>query len=534
MELLTEYLENGYPEKLFYYCLRKTGDVREAEDLASDISLSVIQELSRGVVPQSFSAWVWKIAGNRYARWADKRRKLRENTAELDVSEYDLSDCDSAVDSDMILREQISLMRRELAFISSDYREIVVRYYIENKRVADIAESLDIPEGTVMSKLFRARKILREGMNMAREFGKMSYAPENLFFTMNGMRSENGAPWCYLKKLLDKNIMLAAYRTPSTAEELSVEVGVALPYIEEELKALTENTLMKKNGKKYETNFFIISADAQKKADEHLKTVIKPLTQSLYKMSVISQSRYVSMGYQPREDELWFYLMREVDGERYKVVNSVNSDKADMSTIGSWGHTIRPCGGEWDIIGREICDAGSSRISCLGCVTDADARLKPEIKWLKYYFPNHQHRYDDISYDDAAALCDIVRGKPVEKWMEDRLSAYRLIRRGEGGLEPTFLLIKESKKLTEEKQAEYDELEKCAEELMMKHYLYCRELVKNETPEPLKNNVNQIAQACGDLFCLREAVLDEALRGGLLALPEDEGRRDVLGARLEM
>ena len=57
---------------------------------------------------------------------------------------------------------------------------------------------------------------------------------------MNGMGSENGAPWCYLEKLLDKNIMLAAYRTPSTAEELSVEVGVALPYIEEELKALTE------------------------------------------------------------------------------------------------------------------------------------------------------------------------------------------------------------------------------------------------------------------------------------------------------
>lgn len=56
MELMSEYIENGYPEKLFYYCLRKTGDVREAEDLASDISLCVIQELSRGVVPQSFSA----------------------------------------------------------------------------------------------------------------------------------------------------------------------------------------------------------------------------------------------------------------------------------------------------------------------------------------------------------------------------------------------------------------------------------------------------------------------------------------------
>lgn len=530
---MSEYIENGYPEKLFYYCLRKTGDVREAEDLASDISLCVIQELSRGVVPQSFSAWVWKIAGNRYARWADKRRRTRENTAELDVSECDLPDYDSAADSDMILREQISLMRRELAFISSDYREIVVRYYIENKRVADIAASLGIPEGTVMSKLFRARKILREGMNMAREFGKMSYAPENLFFSMNGMESENGAPWRYLDKLLDVNIMLAAYRTPSTAEELSVEVGVALPYIEEELNALTENTLMKKNGKKYETNFFIISADAQRKAEEHLKTVIEPLTQSLCKMSVITQSGIVSMGYQPKEDELWFYLMREVDGERYKVENSVDSDKADMSTIGPWGFTVRPFNGEWDIIGREVYDGETFRISCLGCVSDPDARLKPEIKWLKYHFPSHQHRYD-ISYDDAAALCDIVRGNPVEKWMEDRLLAYHLIRRVENGLEPTFLVIKEIKKLTEETQAEYDELTKYAEELMMKHYLYCRELVKNEIPEPLKNDANQIGQACGDLFSLREAVLDEALREGLLSLPEDEGRRDVLGARLEM
>lgn len=80
---MSEYIENGYPEKLFYYCLRKTGDVREAEDLASDISLCVIQELSRGVVPQSFSAWVWKIAGNRYARRADKRRNSAKTQPSL-------------------------------------------------------------------------------------------------------------------------------------------------------------------------------------------------------------------------------------------------------------------------------------------------------------------------------------------------------------------------------------------------------------------------------------------------------------------
>ena len=80
---------------------------------------------------------------------------------------------------------------------------------------------------------------------MAREFGKLSYNPENIAFVMNGMVGKNEEPCNYISRLLCKNILLAAYRTPSTAEELAMEVGVALPYMEEELSALVEATLMK-------------------------------------------------------------------------------------------------------------------------------------------------------------------------------------------------------------------------------------------------------------------------------------------------
>lgn len=44
----------------------------------------------------------------------------------------------------MIYDEQLALLRRELAFIKSEYRDIIVAYYLENKSIKDIAKSLNL------------------------------------------------------------------------------------------------------------------------------------------------------------------------------------------------------------------------------------------------------------------------------------------------------------------------------------------------------------------------------------------------------
>nr|MBQ4318372.1 hypothetical protein [Clostridia bacterium] len=72
-------LAENYLEKLFYFCLRKTGDTYEAEDLTSDILLSVLTALKRGIVPDSFNAYVWKIARNRYSLWVKRKHIRLEN-----------------------------------------------------------------------------------------------------------------------------------------------------------------------------------------------------------------------------------------------------------------------------------------------------------------------------------------------------------------------------------------------------------------------------------------------------------------------
>ena len=166
--LIHEFAEN-YMEKLFYFCLKKTGKQNEAEDLTQDIALQVLTALNRGQSPTNFSAWVWQIARNRYCVWAKKKHDRAESVTGADIGDYEIEDESenpAGLLDEMVHSAQMARLRRELAFIRSDYREIVVAYYIENRSVRDIASSLSLSESAVKQRLCRARKILKEGMDM--------------------------------------------------------------------------------------------------------------------------------------------------------------------------------------------------------------------------------------------------------------------------------------------------------------------------------------------------------------------------------
>ncbi|MBE6897128.1 MAG: sigma-70 family RNA polymerase sigma factor, partial [Ruminococcaceae bacterium] len=262
--LIGDFTKN-YMEKLFYFCLKKTGNHVEAEDLTQDISLNILIALNKGTVPTNFSAWVWQIARNRYSAWADAKHRRLESVTGSDIEDCDIADTGNSILDELINGEQLSLLRRELAFIKKDYRNIVVAYYIENKSLKNISNSVSLPLEVVKKRLQRARKILKEGMDMAREFGKRSYSPEQIAFVKSGRDGKKGQPWSIITHLLYKNIFLETYENPQTAEELALELGISLPYMEDELEFLVEEELLKKDGNKYQTNFKIISKEEQRK-----------------------------------------------------------------------------------------------------------------------------------------------------------------------------------------------------------------------------------------------------------------------------
>ena len=234
-----EFVQN-YMAKIFYFCLKKTGSKEEAEDLTQDISVNILRSLAHSSVPENFPAWVWQISRNRYSFWAKQKHKASESMSGVDIYEAEIPDNDSYCDN-ILHKEEMSLLRRELAFISSDYRNIITEYYIKGKKVNEIASFLNIPCGTVKARLFRARKILKEGMDMAREFGAKSYNPENLGFISSG-NQPSGLP---------------------------IELGIAVPYMEEEVELLVKSELLKKvDGDKYLTNFFISPKECQNEIND--------------------------------------------------------------------------------------------------------------------------------------------------------------------------------------------------------------------------------------------------------------------------
>ena len=119
---LTAEFAESYMEKIFYFCLKKTGRNEEAEELTQDIALQIITALNKGIIPTSFSAWVWQIARNRYSAWAEDKHKRNESVSDSDINDYEIEDEEAPILDEMIHTEKLALLRRELAFIKSDYR----------------------------------------------------------------------------------------------------------------------------------------------------------------------------------------------------------------------------------------------------------------------------------------------------------------------------------------------------------------------------------------------------------------------------
>lgn len=348
-----------YMGKVFYFCLRRLGNTADAEELSSDIGLAVFSALRRGTEPDNFAAWVWQIARNRYARWIDAKQKKRERFHTTDIADLALAD-EYCMEEEIVHREDLSLLRRELAFIAQEYREIVVAFYMDDKSVRAIAASLHLPEGTVKSRLFRARAILKEGMYMAREFGKRAYAPEDVQFAQN---AENGTDGRHLvERLVSKNLLLEAYDNPCTAEELALALGISLPYVEDELAPLLHNGLMVQKGERYSTNIAILSREAQIATLAPTQTAAREIADAMETALAEITRKRLPANQSAQEQKLALAELYLENAERFFPV--LYKDDVPICYIFTIAH---PDGSRWAIVGYETRETPSPRfLECYG------------------------------------------------------------------------------------------------------------------------------------------------------------------------
>ncbi|MBR5365599.1 MAG: sigma-70 family RNA polymerase sigma factor [Clostridia bacterium] len=442
MTLLETYCEE-YLGKVFYFALKKTGNADDADDLASDVSLAVVSALRGGFEPGNFDAWVWAVARNRWKRFARRRYYGPEAEAESFEDAAETIPDGENIDESLVLSEDLGLLRRELAFIRSDYRQILVAHYFENKSVSAIAREFSIPLGTVKTKLQSSRKKLKEGMEMARTFGKRSYAPEQVTFWNTGSFGDKGQPWTILSHLMYKNVFLEAHENPSTAEELSLELGIALPYMEDELEFLVREEFLKKTGNKYETAFPIRSREEQRAWHELKKKVSKEAAPLIERYLDAARAAFEKNGvdwfgpWVSYEDAKWTLLMEEVD-------------RIEHAALGDWlveePIPERPDNGRWKIIGMETVDFEEPLPVGRHGYLDAENKLvgrDPEFGQFKFVYRELENRTPlFLSRQEVLTIWRVAVGRMEECDPEllGRVAGYGFLRRTESGYEPAIVV----------------------------------------------------------------------------------------------
>lgn len=244
---------------IFRFCLSRTGSYHDAEDLAQEILFIACRGTNHFDDEKAFYAFVWRTAGNILRSWYRGRRKQRAEELDEDLADrrYDESE---ALARD---HEQVSLILRELARLSADYRCVMVGFYIDGQSIRELAVRFSLSESMVKYLLFQSRKRIREGINVENTVGRLSYDPVDLTLFFWGGR----CPYIEIFEgnRLRQNIVMACYYDRMTEEQLSLQLGVPTAYLEEDLKKLLDYDLLEKRGLAYRSNIVIIT-DKEKQA----------------------------------------------------------------------------------------------------------------------------------------------------------------------------------------------------------------------------------------------------------------------------
>lgn len=285
-ELLSENLT-----AIYGYVFSKLYDKDKVDDLASEIVYEIIVSARNLQNEEAFWGYAWKIAENTFRRFV-RKTELAAQTVELTeetIGVYDLSPEQEYIQKETE-SEEIYLLRRELSLLKKTHREVCVAYYVDNKSCSQIAKEQNISVEMVKYHLFKTRKLLKEGIGMTRTLGEKSYNPGT--FRLDFWGDQNKYDGLFKRKL-PGSIVLAAYYEPITAEALSMELGVSMPYLEEEIEILEVAGVLKKTGDKYQTNIVIITDAYEKEFVNNTSAVYVKVAKSVFEkaLSLLPQIR---------------------------------------------------------------------------------------------------------------------------------------------------------------------------------------------------------------------------------------------------
>ena len=162
-----EQLIREYHADLYRYAFRLAGSVPDAEDLTQQTFLIVQGKLHQVRDAEKVRSWLYAVLRSCFLKSLRKSVPLTATVAELSVDQIP----QQMADDDSVDRQQLQWA---IDGLPDDFKLVVLMFYFEDFSYKQIAAELDIPIGTVMSRLARAKGRLRQILTEAGHDGRHS------------------------------------------------------------------------------------------------------------------------------------------------------------------------------------------------------------------------------------------------------------------------------------------------------------------------------------------------------------------------
>jgi RNA polymerase sigma-70 factor (ECF subfamily) len=147
-----------HKDRLYTLAVRLLGDHGEAEDITQDTFLRVYERIGEFRGEARFTTWLYRIC---YNLCLNRLQRKRNDSREETLLE-ELPDLEERVPDQLITKERQEVVKRALSRLTPEFREVIALYYTGQLSYDEVAMLLELPIGTVRSRLHRGRAELKD------------------------------------------------------------------------------------------------------------------------------------------------------------------------------------------------------------------------------------------------------------------------------------------------------------------------------------------------------------------------------------
>ena len=136
-------------------------DHEVAQDLAQDCWITIFRKLNRLKSRQSFGPWVLKVAHNTAIDWI-RRRQVEERRSQFIIE----SEKEASESKELLFAQ----MEKAIEQLDAEHKVVLRLHYLQEMSLQEIAQILELPAGTIKSRLFRARENLKKIIRKYHEY----------------------------------------------------------------------------------------------------------------------------------------------------------------------------------------------------------------------------------------------------------------------------------------------------------------------------------------------------------------------------